>query len=357
MSTVSRHLSDARKHLAAPLVVLLAACSAGPADEPEPPVAVAAITVGDRPALAGEASATGFSATIHRDREATLSFRVGGRITAMTARPGMRLGAGALVAAVDATPYAAGVARQAAEVDRLARAATRYDALVPEGAVAEAQAKDARNALAAARAALAAARYDAASAKLTMPFAGVVLSRQSETGETVSPGQAVAMVADLNAPLVATAQVPAGFAARLRAGMPAQVQVEGAPAPLAARVLRVAGGADARSGTVAVDLALSGAPPALASGTTASARFSLPAAAAAGDGSTLIPAEALLEAKGDSGYVYAIDAKGYARKRQVRFLGFDDQSARIAGIAPGTKLITAGAGFVTDGQAVTVARQ
>ncbi len=261
------------------------------------------------------------------------------------------------MAALDATPFDAAAARQSAEVARLGRTASRYEALVPEGAVAEAQAKDARDALAAARAGLTAARYDAASARLAMPFPGIVLSRQAEIGETVAPGQPVATVADLRAPLIATAQVPAALAARLRPGMPAQLAVAGQPGAIGAHVLRIAGASDARSGTVAVDLALAGAP-ALASGTVGSVRFALPPddATSAPEG-VLIPAEALLEGQGERAFVYVIDSAGKARRRRVRLLGFADQSARVSGLPGGARVITAGAGFVSEGEAVTVTAQ
>ena len=69
-----------------------------------------------------------------------------------------------------------------------------------------------------------------------------------------------------------------------------------------------------------------------------------------------MPAEALLEAQGDSASVYVIDARGIARRRPVRFFGFADRDARIGGLAAGTMVITKGAGFVHDGQRVEVVR-
>ena len=45
---------------------------------------------------------------------------------------------------------------------------------------------------------------------------------------------------------------------------------------------------------------------------------------------------------------------GRARRRAVRFDGFVDQVARVAGLPAGTRVITAGAGFVAEGDAVAV---
>lgn len=333
------------------LPMALSACGSAPdAAKTAPPTPVNAFTVGG--ALDDHETAS-FAATVHRDREATLSFRLGGTVRAAPVRIGQHLPAGALVAAVDPAAFQAGADRQAAEVARLERAAGRYAGLVSEGAVADAQARDARDALTAARAGLAAARFDLRSARVIMPFAGVVLSRQVELGETVAPGQPVATVADLSAPLVATAQVSADFAARLRPGLTATVTTSG-QAPLAARVLRVAGGSDPRSGTVAVDLVL---PPrsGLASGTAVSVRIALPSPqTSTAPASVLIPAEALLAAQGAQATVYVIDGQSRARRRTVRFDGFVDRSARISGLPAGTRVITAGAGFVVDGDRVAV---
>lgn len=324
-----------------------------------PPTPVRAFVIGSATGDgAGVADAgESFAATIHRDREATLSFRLAGRVTQFAVREGQRLGAGAIVAAIDATPYRAAVTRQEADAARLGRAADRYGALAPDGAVSDAQARDARDVLSAARAGLTAARYDLASARLTMPFTGVVLSRRTEVGETVAPGQAVAMVADLSSPLVATAQVPVARVASLRTGMGAQVMVPGQAMPIAARVLRIGAASDARSGTVAVDLSLAGAGT-MPSGTSASVRFAMqvPAGDAGADdrGEALVPAEAILDAQGQRAALYVIDGKGRARRTQVGFKGFSDRLARVSGLGAGARVITAGAGFVGDGDAVLV---
>lgn len=342
--------------------VLAIGVNRGKADVPAPtaaaPIPVRAVAVGA--AGSGGSASTGspgesFAATIHREREATLSFRLPGRLISSPPREGARLGAGAVVAAIEATPWRAALVRAQAEEDRLSRAAARYATLAPDGAVSDAQARDARDALAAARAGVAAARYDLSSATLTMPFAGVVLARRAEIGETVAGGQAVAMVADLSSPIIATAQLPAARAAGLRPGAMAQVTVPGLARAIAARVIRVGAASDARSGTVAVDLALNGAG-ALPSGLSASVRFDAPVSAQSPTAASeaLVPAEAILDAAGTRAFVYVIDQRNRAHRVEVRFAGFDDRMARIGGLAPGARVITAGAGFVGEGEAVQV---
>lgn len=325
--------------------------AARPATSAEAPLPVQAVTVGDGSGPA--ATAPAYAATLHREREASLSFRVAGTITALPARIGQHLPAGALVAALDPTPYAAAATRAEAEAGRTARAASRYGALVGEGAVGAAQAGDAADAARAAGAQLKAARYDLAATRLTMPFAGVVLARRAEQGETIGAAQMVVQVADLSSPLLATVQVPSALAARLRPGQRAEVALSARPVPLAGRVLRVSGGADPRSDLVSVDVALADGA-GLASGAAASVRFPDAAPVAADVGGIRINAEALLEAQGDTAHVYVIDAGGRARRRTVRFLGFDDQLARVSGLNRGERVVTMGAGFVTEGARLQV---
>ena len=317
-----------------------------------PQAAHAALPVRAIVVAAPDASASDsadYAATLHRDREAQMAFRLAGRITAFPAHAGDHLARGGLIAAIEPQSFAAAAARTAADEQRAARTAERYDALAREGAVPGAQARDSGDELAAARAAHAAARYDLASTRLEMPFAGVILARKGELGETVAPGQVLVSVADLAAPMIATAQVPADIAATLRRGQAGRVILAGRAA-LVGHILRIAAGADTHSGTVSVDLAIAGAN-GLASGTPASVSFALakPNAAA-----VEIPAEALLEAEGEHASVYTIDAQGHARRQPVRFMGLNDRAARISGLAPGARVITAGAGFVSDGALVEV---
>lgn len=311
---------------------------------------------GDGVLPAGSATGAGYAATIHHDREAQLGFRVPGRITAYPVRIGDRVARGGLLASIEAAPYAAAAARAQADFDRTRRAAARYAALAQEGAAAAAQAGDGADAARAAEAALRAARYDLGSTRLVMPFAGAVIARRGEVGEVAPAGQAIVTVADTASPLLASVQVPVAVAQALRPGQSASVRPAAGPT-ITAHVLRKAAAADSRSGLQQIDLVLppgSGA----VSGTPASASFTGAAGTAApATGPTAfgsVPAEAVLEAQGERAWVYVIDAGSRARRKAVTLGGFVDRTARIAGLAPGTRLITKGAGFVSEGQRVTV---
>lgn len=329
-------------------LALVAGCHSPEAREQAPPLAVEVATAA--PGEAGAGAADSFPATLHRDREARLAFRTGGTIVVLPVRPGERLARGALVAAIDATAQRAAVARAAAEVARLERAAGRYDRLAEAGAVGSAQALDSASALTQARAALAAARHDLADTRVRMPFAGTVRQRHAEVGEVVAPGTPVATVVDDAAPLLAVADLPAQAAAGLRAGAHGWLRLPGQVDPVPATLLRTPAAADPASGTVRVELRVD-RPDGLVSGQTGSLSLTGPGAPV--DPSTaVIPAEALLWAKDGRAGVYVIDGQSRARSRVVRFLGVSGDRVRIAGLPVGTRVITTGAGFARDGQPV-----
>ncbi|MBC2668875.1 efflux RND transporter periplasmic adaptor subunit [Novosphingobium piscinae] len=336
-----------------------------PASLPVLPVQVAAVLPeeGQEPAegsaLASTAAAAGgwFAAVLHHDREARLGFRVPGRLSSLPVRIGDRLPAGALLAQLDPALYAAAAERAAADYARVSRTAERTSGLAREGAAAAAQASDATDLSRAAAAGLAASRTDLRDTRLTMPFAGTVIERAAEQGEVVSPGQPVLTVADTASPLLARAQVPAAVAVGLQQGQSGQVRLADGQLR-SARVLRVAGAADSRTGLVTVELALASGAGAI-SGAPASVQLAAASETAATPGRSRvlrIPAEALLEAQGHRASVYVIDLKGRARRRPVELLGLVDRDARIMGLPVGVRVITLGAGFVRDGQRVEVTR-
>ncbi|WP_353226439.1 efflux RND transporter periplasmic adaptor subunit [Novosphingobium sp.] len=318
-----------------------------------PPLAVRAVTVGMADP-AGDGSGARYAATIRYDHEATLSFRLPGRITSLPLRAGDVVAAGALVAAIEPDAYAAAAAMRAADAARTRRDADRIAGLVADGATSPAAAAAAQDAARSASAGLNAAQYDLASTRLRAPFAALVLARQAEAGETVAAGAPLVRVADRASPLLAVADVPADMAARLTRGTLAQVWPAGATAPLTATVWRVAGGADAKSGLVAVQVRLT-APIRLASGSPAAVGFaSAPASTAATGPRQRIPAEALIDASANSADVWLIDGGGRAQRHTLRFYGFDDRDALVGGLPAGARVITTGAGFVAPGQQVAV---
>lgn len=331
--------------------VVLSGCGGKPkTDEPVAPTPVEAARVA-APGASGSVAGAG---TLERRREMALSFRIPGVLTALRVEAGDSVRAGQAIAAIDPAGVDARQQQTAADLERARRDVERDKALFEKGFVSRQRIDDRASALKAAQAAYDAARFDRRWATLVSPVSGVVLERRAQAGEVVAAGQVVARVADLSSPLVLRLPLAAREAAKVRVGDAAQVTVEDlGPQALNGRVTRVGEAADTRTGAILVEIELSAPPAALRSGQVAHASLQVRAAPGATAGYARIPAEAVLEATGQRAFVYQFD-NGKARRTSVGFGGFDGDDALVSGLPDGAQVITAGAGFVADGEAVRV---
>jgi RND family efflux transporter MFP subunit len=259
--------------------------------------------------------------------------------------------AGQVLARIDPSAVNARVTQSESELERARRDLRRDEALFAQGYVSNQRVEDRRSALKAAQAAYDAAAFDGRWSRLVAPAGGVVLERAAQVGEVVQPGQTVVRVADLASPLVLRAGVADRDVSRIVPGQQVTATVDSLPGEvLSGRVVRVGQGADPRTGAVPVEVELPGRPE-LRSGLTAKVTFP---SAATGDGSVRVPAEAILEANGDKAHVFRLKGDRAVRTPVV-FLGFEGDQARLRGLAPGDRVITAGGGFISDGERVRVA--
>lgn len=337
----------ARAGAAAVITLAVAACSRddAPAAKPPPP-AVQAVSVRG-PHGGSILAATG---QLERRREMTLSFRIPGVMTSLAVEAGDPVRAGQVLATLDPAGVAAAETRAGTELERARRDLARDRALFEKGFVSRQRLDDRESAVKAAQAGASAAAFDRRWARLVSPASGVVLSRDAQAGEVVQPGQAVLTVADEASPLILRAPLADREVSRVRPGAAATVRVDGAPQPITGRVTRVGQRAGAATGAVEVEIEL-GSSQGLRSGQVATAEIVAPAFTAAA--MARVPAEAILEAQGARAFVLTVE-RGVARRRAVGFGGFDGDDALVAGLAPDARVITAGAGFVGDGEAVRV---
>lgn len=333
------------------LGALLAGCGSAPAQEVTPDPLAVRVAVVQRYHGSGTIGGIG---TVAREREMDLSFRVPGVLARMDVDIGDRVGPGQQLAALDARDLAARLAQAEADVRQAERRLARYETLGDSGAIARAQYEDERSALERARAARAAATYDHGSARLIASAAGVVLARLAQAGETVAAGQAVLRIADLSSPLIFRAAIAARDLVRIAPAASASVWVEGRHEPVAGQVSRIGRLVDDRTGTVDVEIRLAQST-GLVSGMTGRIEI-MSSDADSRPGLVAVPAEAVIEARGERAALFLLDRRGArAVRREVRFVGFDGEMALVSGLEPGARIITAGAGYVADGQVVHVA--
>jgi RND family efflux transporter MFP subunit len=330
-------------------ISLAATAACGKADqaaEAPPPPSVQAVAV-RAPADGSVLVATG---PLERRREMTLSFRIPGVITALNVDDGDVVRSGQVLARLDPAGVAAAEVQASVEVERARRDLARDQALFEKGFVSRQRLDDRKSALRAAEASAGAAAFDRRWAQLVSPASGVVLQRTAQAGEVVQPGQAVLRIADETSPLTLRAPLADRDVSRVRVGQDASVRIDGLPAVVPGRVTRVGERAGPQTGAVDVEIELLGAHP-LRSGQVATAQIAVgPSTATA---MSRVPAEAILEAEGAQAFVLVVD-KDVARRRAVTFGGFDGDDALVSGLPAQARVITAGAGFVGDGEKVQV---
>ena len=334
------------------ICMAVAACS--PKSEPPKPTPLLAVETA-RVTAPSSSALVRASGPLERRREMTLSFRNPGELTALNAEAGDRISAGQVLASLDPTGVAAAETQARVNVERARRDLARDRTLFAQGFVSRQRVDDRESALKAAQAQASAAGFDRRWARLVSPASGVVLARLAQSGEVVQPGQAVLRVADETSPLVLRANFADRDAARLALGASAILSLESLPGQtLSGRVTRVGEAAAARTGTVPVEIEILSPGADLRSGQIATAEISASLQGQPGEGFARVPAEAILEANGSRAFVLVLDAQSRAHRRQVQFQGFDGNDALILGLAPGSSVITAGAGFVSDGEKVKV---
>lgn len=339
--------------VAGPAAALLASC--GPAKAPPAQPAIAVVeTVAVAPAAEDGLILSG---TLARRREITLSFRLAGVITDMAVDAGDTVAAGQSLARLDPTGIESRKTQAEADLERVRRDLRRDETLFAQGYVSQQRIDDRRSALKAALAAYDSAVFDRRWASLSAPAGGVVLERMAQRGEVVQPGQAVLRIADLTSPLVLRVPVADRDLFRVAAGQRVEITVDGLPGEtLIGQVVKIGEAASPRTGAVMVEVETPSRPN-LRSGLTAKARFGPPPGGASAQGPSgllSVPAEAILEAQGDKAFVFRLQGDR-VRRVAVRFAGFDGDFARLGGLSPTDQVVTAGAGFVSDGERVRTA--
>lgn len=328
------------------LALLMAPKAASPEAKPVPVrVAIAAPA-----ANAGEIRATG---TLLFKREVTLSFKVSGIVKVFNVDAGDAAKAGDVLVRLDPTEVGARNREAQATLDNAEANLKRTEDLFKKGFASQARVDDARAAVERARAARDASAFDSAKAELRAPADGVVLARLAEPNEVVAPGAPILLFGDASGGLVLVTPVSDTQITRVRGGDQATVRFAGLDT-IKAVVQRLAAKADLHTGAFDVELKLTQVAPGLRSGLVGEARI-VPTIKDRFSTYLAIPAIALLEGRGDQAAVFIVDKTGKAQRRSVRIGGFLDDLVLIAqGLDRGDRVVTSGAPYLRNGQAVTI---
>ena len=289
----------------------------------------------------------------------------GGRVVRVLVDAGSWVRAGQVLAVVDRSVQAQQAAQLAAQIESArasaALAQSNYDralSLKDRGFVSKAEIdskKATRDAAFAqvrvAQAQLAATRAEIGRLNITAPAAGLILARNVEVGQIVSPAsQALFRLAE-GGQMEMQAQLSQQDLAFIRVGMPAQVTPVGSDRSFAGSIWQVAPAIDPQSRLGAVRIALP-YDPSLRPGGFAEVRIG------AGEMTApLLPQSAVLsDEKGN--YVYVVNGKNEIERRPIKIGTVDDNGVTIAeGISGNESVVLSAGPFLNPGQKVSPKRQ
>ena len=326
-------------------------------------------------------------------RRATIAAKITGRVNRIFAEEGMHVQLGQVLATLDDADARARLT--SAEADRNATAAAlgdlrvnlanaerelwRMEALRARELVSQQDRDQARMAVESLRAriALATAQVGAAEARIQIaqqdldnctvraPFAGVVVSKDAQVGEMVSPVSAgggftrtgIATIVDMDS-LEIEVDVNESYIARVKPGQPATAVLDAyADWQIPAQVRTVIPTADRQKATVKVRVAFDRLDPRILPDMGVKVTFLGDEASHPPDGGTRVRVpRAALQVEGGSPAVFVYH-DGRVERRAVRLgQARGDEQEVIAGLSDGEQVVTTGLGELRDGQRAQLKR-
>ena len=303
-----------------------------------------------------------FVGTVEPQVTAAMAFRLGGTLVNRNVDIGASVKAGEVLASLESTTLTlavksaeASLANAQAQFQNAQAAESRYSALAQSDTISQANLEQARQQRQAAQAGVVQAQSGLTQAsdqlgyaQLVAGFDGIVTAVGAESGQVVTPGQAVVTLAQPDARDIVI-DVPDAFAQSVVIGAKFTVALQLAPQITASGTLReIAPQADAVTRLRRLRIGLEQPPASFWLGTTAVA--SAPATAA---NQIALPASAV-NMTGTSASVWIIDEpNGTVTSRPVEAgTPVDGLIPILSGLEPGERVVTAGVHSLAEGQQV-----
>jgi HlyD family secretion protein len=176
------------------------------------------------------------------------------------------------------------------------------------------------------------------------PITGFITDRPLYPGEMASTAAPLLTVMDISQ-VIAKAHIPQSDALQLHKGDAASISLAGLEQPINGKVSLISPALDPNSTTVEVWVQAPNADQQLRPGTTAQIAITAQTVKAA----LVIPAAALLNAKGDAAQVMVVDSQNQAMSREVKTgITTGQQVQIVSGLKPGEMVVTEGAYGLPD---------
>lgn len=288
--------------------------------------------------------------------EARLAFKVGGVIESIRVEEGAQVTRGQVLASLKQAEIGASVEQARQSADKARRDLERAKALFADGVATEEQVQDLTTAYKVAQAALGSTEFNAQYARIVAPADGVVLRRTAEPNELVQAGQPILMVGGTGRGWIVETALADRDIVHAAIGDAARVTFDAWPGrTFPGRITNVSSAADPQTGTFPIEVQVDPGDARFVTGLVA--KISLEPRSAQVAAATVVPLRALLEASGDRAHVFVVDPRtGTATRVAIRTGRISgDQVEVVDGLALGQQVVTDGASFLDDGEAVRVA--
>jgi len=289
---------------------------------------------------------------VQSDTEAKPSFKTGGVIARTYVKEGDLVRKGQLLAQLDMTEIEAQATQAKFAVEKAMRDRQRVENLYRDSIATLEQYQNAGTAVDMAKKTLQIAEFNVAYSQIHSPIEGKVITQLMEEGEITGPGVPVYYIMGVQQ---SDWKLVAGLTdknwGRIKKGEKAKITLDAYPGwTIDSEVRRLSDVANPMSGTLDVELSIPSRDKRIAAGMLAHIEI-IPSVKAE---YIIIPVEALVSSNGRTGVVY-VPKDGIAEKRTVMIQQFEGERVAIqSGLEGATEVITAGSGFLENGDKISI---
>lgn len=284
--------------------------------------------------------------------EMRLSFKTGGIVMQVMAEEGERVMKGDVLATLNLSEINAQVDLARSGFDKAQRDYNRARNLHADSVATLEQMENAATALSVARSNLEIARFNQTHSKITAPDNGIILKQFVRQNELVAPGYPVFLFGTSGKNWKVKTGISDRDIVKIIIGDSAVVTTDAWPGvSFPAIVEQIGEMADPLTGTYDTELLLMDKGYRLAAGFVVSVRI-FPSDT---ESLMLVPVESVVEADGETGYVFSVDDSSRVHKIRVRVLTLlGDKAAIRSENRQLSRIVTGGAAYLRDGESVRI---
>ena len=288
------------------------------------------------------------------EHEIKLSFKTGGIIAGIFVSEGSKVRKGEVLATLNLSEIEALVTQASNGFDKAKRDYERAKNLYSDSVVTLEQLQNAETAMNVSKALLETATFNLQYARITAPENGIILKKLAETDEVIGAGYPVLLFGSSGEGWKIKAGLNDRDFVRIAPGDSARVSMDAYPGlEFRAVVSRVSEAANPLTGTYEIELDLKHKGYKLATGFVANLEI-FPGRK---ESYLNLPVQALVEADGNTGYVFTVSDSMKAKKVKVSIVGIYQSSVAVAENPDLTdSIVTEGAAYLSAGDPVIIVR-